>query len=201
MSINDLLAAIVFVPGFALGWLTAWLICRRRISRREQRIHSLEVSLTGRETNLLDLHERLQEQEANVARLRRQVSRGEKIIHNLTTHARDQNRTIARLELTVKERNTYIKALRAYVRDVDASVAQLESSFGHRHRAGSPSPSGPRREIGVTQPPGRGDKEREGHDRAPQAARVGEEQQLLELNGRLLELVWMLETRNNHISK
>ena len=200
-AINELLAAIVFVPGLALGWLTAWLICRRRISRREQRIRGLEISLTGRETSLLDIDARLQEQEANVARLRRQISRDEKIIHNLTTCIRDQNRAVARLELAVKERNTYIKALRAYVRDVDTTAGGLETSFGHRNRTGGTSPSGPRREIGATEPPGKGNREREDHDRALPASLVGEEQQLLELNGRLLELVWTLETRSNHVIK
>jgi Tfp pilus assembly protein PilN len=91
MSDNVLLAAMVLIVGFALGWLIAWLIWQWRVSEHEEHIHSLQTLLKGKEMSLLALRVRLQEREANVERLCGQISQSEHTIRDLTALMQEWN--------------------------------------------------------------------------------------------------------------
>ena len=181
------MAGIALVVGCALGWLAAWLVWRRQAAELNQHICTLRASLKGQETRLLDARLCLQEREAAAERLRGRVSQGEQMIHSLTARVEEQRRALNWLNLAVRERDGYIKALRAQVGETEPWTGELATVVQKGRRTIATQCL----ELVVRQ--------RLDHDRGPEASVLKREQRLLDLNARLVELVWRLEASSKRL--
>jgi hypothetical protein len=188
VSNNVLLTAIAPIVGFALGWLAAWLVWRRQAAEVEQHIRTLRASLKGQEMRLLDARVCLQEREANVQCLRARVGYSKETIRGLKARIEEQRRAISWLDLAVRERDGYIKALRAQVGETEPWPGESGASVQER-------------EWGITaiRCLEMAVKERQNRDRGLQVSVRGSEQRLLDLNERLVALVWDLEASSRQL--
>jgi hypothetical protein len=181
------MAGIALIVGSALGWLAAWLVWRRRAAEFEEHVCALEASVKGREMKLLDARVRLQERQASVECLRDRATQGEQMIRNLTTRVEEQRRALNWLNLAVRERDGYIKALRAQVGETEPWTGEL-ATVGQK---GWRTIATQCLELVVRQ--------RLDHNRGSEASVLKREQRLLDLNARLVELVWRLEASSKRL--
>jgi len=182
------MAGIALIVGCAFGWLAAWLVWRRQAAELNQHICTLRALLSGQEARLLDARLCIQEREATVERLRGRVGQGEQMIRSLTARVEEQRRALNWLNLAVRERDGYIKALRVQVGDTGPWTGELATVV---QGEGWRSTATQCLELVVRQ--------RLDHDRGPEASVLKREQCLLDLNARLVELVWRLEASSSRL--
>jgi hypothetical protein len=161
---------------------------RRQAAELNQHIRTLRALLKGREMKLLDAKVRLQEQQASVECLRDQVGQGEQMIRSLIARVEEKRRALNWLNLAVRERDGYIKALRAQVGDTEPWTGELATVVQGK---GWRSTATQCLELVVRQ--------RLDHDPGPEASVLKREQRLLDLNARLVELVWGLEASSSRL--
>jgi hypothetical protein len=109
------------------------------------------------------------------------------MIHSLTARIEEQRRALNWLNLAVRERDGYIKALRAQVGDTEPWTGELTTVVhkGWRNTAIQCL------ELAVRQ--------RLDRDPGPEASVLTCERRLMDLNARLVELVWGLEASSRRL--
>ena len=121
MSIEVVLA---FIVGLIVGLLIAWFYWRW-VAEREEHVRSLQISLKGNETNLLDLKARLQQQEASLGHARSQLAQSERALHDLTIQVQDRDQAIGQLRKAVSGQE-------AQIRDLEGRLQEAEARKGER---------------------------------------------------------------------
>jgi predicted flap endonuclease-1-like 5' DNA nuclease len=111
--------ALAFIVGLIAGLLVAWFYWRR-VAEREEHVRSLQMSLKGNETNLLDLKARLQQQEASLGHARSQLAQSERALHDLTVQVQDRDQAIGQLRKAVSEQEAQIRDLTGRVQEAEA---------------------------------------------------------------------------------
>jgi len=121
MSIEVVLA---FIVGLIVGLLIAWFYWRW-VAEREEHVRSLQISLKGNETNLLDLKARLQQQEASLGHARSQLAQSERALHDLTAQVQGRDQAMGQLRKAVSEQE-------AQIRDLTGRMQEAEARKGER---------------------------------------------------------------------
>jgi predicted flap endonuclease-1-like 5' DNA nuclease len=125
MSIEVVLA---FIVGLIVGLLIAWFYWRW-VAEREEHVRSLQISLKGNETNLLDLKARLQQQEASLGHARSQLAQSERALHDLTAQVQGRDQVIGQLRKAVSEQEAQIRDLTGRMQDAEARKGERLALF------------------------------------------------------------------------